>query len=296
MIGLAERWSSESGIASALVLLSLCFGVTIAHFVVEPLRWNRCYLPESRSAQLRRNVRDAFFCTALATYLLPFKLGIPLRVFLLRQSGGLAVQILAVLMTLDGLVSLATWSIVTAATAWLAALHWTPPWYIWLIALIAVLICVLLVALRHAVGVRWLSRTRDALALLDRPWRRMGCAATILLADVASYGVRHALIVLLVTGDFKNLLIGGVAGIVATFAGIVSGLPMGLVGYDASLIAVLTLAGIRPEQALMVALINRGLNLASAALLGIPAAMRLGLGSNIGSIIKRFREIGNAQL
>ena len=296
MIVVMGHWYSESRIACALVLLLLCFVVTIAHFVVEPLRWNRCYLPEDTLLQLRRNVRDAFFCTALATYLLPFKLGIPLRVVLLRQSGGLAVQTLAVLMTLDGLVSLIMWSAVTAVTAWLAALHWNPPWYIWLVALTAALTCVLIVALRRALGLRWLSQMRDALALLDRPWRRVCCSAAILFADVVSYGVRHALIVLLVTGDFKNMLIGGVAGITATFAGIVSGLPMGLVGYDASLIAVLTLAGIRPDQALLVALINRGLNLAAAAVLGIPAAMRLGLGSNIGSIVKRFREIGNAKL
>ncbi|KRB39514.1 hypothetical protein ASD82_10915 [Rhodanobacter sp. Root179] len=101
------------------------------------------------------------------------------------------------------------------------------------------------------------------------------------------------MLLLLVTGDFRHIWIGGSIGIIATFAGIVSGLPMGLVGYDATLVALLTLVGVPPEQALLIALINRALNLASAAMLGIPAAMRLGLGSSVGSIIRKFREIAH---
>jgi uncharacterized membrane protein YbhN (UPF0104 family) len=113
------------------------------------------------------------------------------------------------------------------------------------------------------------------------------------VVDVLSYGLRHAMLLLLVTDNFRDMWIGGSIGIIATFAGIVSGLPMGLVGYDATLFALLTLVGVRPEQALLIALINRALNLAAAAMLGIPAAMRLGLGSSVGSIIRKFREIAH---
>lgn len=287
-----QHWSLLGIIGHAL-LLGCCLLVTVAHFIMEPLRWNRCYQPVDCSPAGHKGVRDALFCTALATYILPFKLGIPLRIFLLRRHGELSLHFLGVVIALDGLVSLSAWAVVAASCAWLAALHWSPPWYLWLVICASALACVAAVTVRRAIGLRLLQRLREALALLDSPWRRIGLSAVILLVDVLSYGLRHAMLLLLVTGDFRHIWIGGSIGIIATFAGIVSGLPMGLVGYDATLVALLTLVGVPPEQALLIALINRALNLASAAMLGIPAAMRLGLGSSVGSIIRKFREIAH---
>jgi uncharacterized membrane protein YbhN (UPF0104 family) len=140
-----------------------------------------------------------------------------------------------------------------------------------------------------------LQRLREALSLLDQPWRRICRSATILMADVFSYGLRHALLCLLIMGDAKDMIVSAAIGIMATFAGIISGLPMGLVGYDATLVALFAVIGIHPEQALLIAVTNRALSLVSAALLGIPAAMRLGLGSTVGSIIRRIREVANAR-
>ena len=105
--------------------------------------------------------------------------------------------------------------------------------------------------------------------------------------------MRHALLVLLVCGNPHLMLTGGAIGIVATFAGIVSGLPMGLVGYDATLVALLALVGVPLDQALLVALVNRGLNLGAAALLGVPATLRLGLGSGFWMVLRRLREMGH---
>lgn len=289
-----QHWSLLQMASKALLLVG-CFFVTAAHFLMEPLRWNSCYQPVGSSARERRGVRDALFCTALATYILPFKLGIPLRIFLLQRHGGLTFHFLGVVMALDGLISLGVWALVTASCAWFAALHWSLPWYLWLALSMSTLICVIAAAAWRKLGLRMFQRLRDAWALLDHLWWRIGRSMAVLATDVLSYGLRHALLLLLVTGDFKNLLIGGSVGIIATFAGIVSGLPMGLVSYDATLVALLSVVGVSPGHALLIAVINRALNVASAVVLGIPAAMRLGFGLTFASIIKKFREIANGK-
>jgi uncharacterized membrane protein YbhN (UPF0104 family) len=290
-----EHWQSIPWLAAQLLLGAACMAVTIVHFVMEPLRWNSCYLPASADLRTRTNMRDALYCTALATYVLPFKLGIPLRIFLLRRNGQLTLHFLGAAIGLDGIVSLCIWSLLAVVCAWATALRWHPPWYLWAAAAAIAAICIAIVVVQRTLGLRWLRRLQDALKTFDRPWRRIGRSATILTLDVLSYGLRHALIVLLVTGDFAAMAAGAAIGIVATFTGIISGLPMGLVGYDATLIALLALAGVHADQALAIALINRLMNLSSAALLGIPAAMRLGLGSTLGSIIRRLREIANGK-
>lgn len=289
----SQYWFSMTKIVCWALILGGCFLVTVAHFIMEPFRWNHCYRVVGHGAGRSRGVRDALLCTAFATYVLPFKLGIPLRIFLLRRHGDMSGHFVGVVIALDGLTSLVTWAILSVLCGWAAALHWSPPWYLWAVIVAGMVVCIVAVMLRRSIGLCMLQRLRDALALLDQPWRRINRSVMVLTIDVLSYGLRHALLLLLVTGHVKGMLIAGAIGIIATFAGIVSGLPMGLVGYDATLIALFTLVGIRPEQALLIAVINRALNLASAAVLGIPAAMRLGLGSTVGSIIKKIREIAN---
>ena len=293
-VNLFSGWTgTPSAILWTTLLALACFGITLLHFMLEPVRWNWCYLSTGTNRQLRGRIRDALFCTALATYILPFKLGIPLRLVLLRKSGDIAISIIGMVMAVDAFLSLAAWTLMSFGSAWIGAVHWKPPGCLWPIGLAAAAIFVGLTYMRGSNRTGLFKRAREALLAFDRPWVRSLRSMGILFLDVASYGVRHAGLVLLVTGDVSALLAAGAAGILATFAGILSGLPMGLIGYDATLVALLAVAGIQPEQALLVALVNRGLNLCSAALLGIPAAMRLGLGTNFGSIVRRIREVGN---
>lgn len=283
-------------IAGKVFLLAACFFVTAGHFFMEPLRWNKCYQPRCCSATERRGVRDALFCTALATYVLPFKLGIPLRILLLRRHGGLTLHFLSVVMALDGLIVLCVWAAVTAACASFATLHWSLPRYLWATMFAGAMACAVVAVVWRRLGLDVWRKLHDAWVMLDGIWRRIGWSIVILVADVVSYGLRHSLLLLLVTGSPDKLLLGGSIGIIATFAGIVSGLPMGLVGYDATLVALLAFAGVSPEQALLIALINRALNLACSIVLGIPAAMRLGFGLGVRSIIRKFREIANDKI
>jgi uncharacterized membrane protein YbhN (UPF0104 family) len=285
-------WHTAQGMRALSGLFALA--AALSHFLMEPLRWRICYLPEE-NREFAKEVRDALYCTALATYLLPFKLGIPLRVALLHRNARLNYHLIGVLIALDGLVSLVAWSAIAAACLWITALHWRPSLQVWLIGIAAALVMFAGIAFHSRLRGRWAQRWRDALNLLDHLPRRAGLAWVIVSVDVMSYGLRHAALMILITGSTHWALTGGAIGIVATFAGIVSGLPMGLLGYDATLIALLGAAGVPVEQALWIALTNRGLNLASAALLGMPAAMRLGLGSGAMSVFRRLVELAHGR-
>lgn len=280
----------------AYALIGLSAGlVTILHFVMEPMRWRAAYLPAGTAEDTAGKVRDVLFCTALATYLLPFKLGIPFRIGLLRHRAALGMNYIAAVLALDGMISLCVWAACTAFFAWVAALHWHPPWYLWLGIMLAGLIGLAVIASAKHVTQKFVQRWHAAVVVMDRLWRRSGIAMGLLVVDVGSYWLRHVLLVLLVTKDTNALMMGGASGVVATFAGIISGMPMGLLGYDATLVALLSAVGVRVDQSILVVALNRGMNLAAAAIVGIPAGMRLGLGDGLISILRKLREIANGK-
>lgn len=262
---------------------------------MEAWRWRLAYLPASVGSLQQAKVRDALYCTAFATYLLPFKLGLPLRIALLKGRARLDFGYIGTVLALDGMLSLATWCLLAVLSIWLAALHWQPPAYIWVIGIACATVTGAALLLRRKLRNRFAVRWRNALNAFARPWRRIAKATVILWLDVLSYGARHALLLLAVTGSSANMATGAAIGIVATFAGIVSGLPMGLLGYDATLTALLTATGVPVEHALFMALINRALNIGSAVLLGVPASARLGLGSKIPAILSQLKDLGHGK-
>lgn len=282
-------------VAAAVLVVAAAWMVTLLHFVMEPWRWRLAYLPDSERGNSWKNVRDSLYCTAFATYLLPFKLGLPLRVALLRGSARLDLRYIGAVLALDALTSLAGWSLLAAVCVWVAALRWQPPVYVWVAGALGAAGLGAALIFRRSVRGRLAARWRDAMAVFARPWLRIAKASIIIVLDILSYGVRHALLVFLVTGNAADMLPGAAIGIVATFAGIVSGLPMGLLGYDATLVALLGVAGVPVEHALFVALINRGLNIGSAVLLGVPASARLGMGSRIPSILAKLKELAHGK-
>lgn len=282
--------------AFALALTGLVAGfVTILHFMMEPMRWRVAYLPRNETSETTEKVRDVLFCTALATYLLPFKLGIPFRVGLLRHKAALGMHYIAAVLALDGMISLCVWAACTAFFVWVAALHWHPPWYMWLGVGMVGLIGLAIIASAKQVAQNFIRRWHAAVVVMDRPWRRSGMAAGLLAVDVGSYWLRHVLLVFVATRNSDLLMVGGASGVVATFAGIISGMPMGLLGYDATLVALLGAAGAGIEQSILVVALNRGMNLAAAAMLGIPAGVRLGLGNGFVSILRKLREFANGK-
>ena len=128
---------------------------------------------------------------------------------------------------------------------------------------------------------------------LTRVPKRIGFALVIAVIDVLSYGLRHALLAIALGLDPSLWMTWSALGIVATFAGIASGMPMGLIGYDATLILLFSASGAAPAEAALVVASNRGLSLVTAAILGAPAAHRLGLGTGVVGFLKKLKEMAS---
>ncbi|MDL5030909.1 lysylphosphatidylglycerol synthase domain-containing protein [Pelomonas sp. APW6] len=277
-----------------LALFGAVCGAVLLHFVMEPVRWRLAYLDRTQGPAQAGRVRDILFCTTVATYIFPFKIGLPLRMGLLNRLAAMNVRFIGTVLAVDGLISLAVWVLAAIVCVWLGAFQWQPPVYVWVGAGVMLTVVV-------GLGVRrkWASggsaQWSQALALFRDPWRRMSWAGAILLLDVSLYWLRHALLVLLVTGQMKWALAGGSAGLVATFAGIISGLPMGLLGYDASLLALLGAAGVPIGDIITIITLNRALNIAMAVMLGIPAGIRLGIGTGLVGILRKLKDIGSGK-
>jgi len=231
----------------------------------------------------------------LATYLLPFKLGIPLRIGMLRHRAGLELPFIGAVLAVDAVISLCVWVTATLLFVWISALHWQSPWFLWAggACMLAALFAIVIMRGRSAGNL--LRRWHSVAGLINGAWRRAGISAVLVTTDVGSYWLRHALLIFLAIGSPRLMVVGGASGVVATFAGIVSGMPMGLLGYDATLVALLGAAGVRIEHALIVVAINRGLNIIAATIVGLPAGIRIGIGTGVMSTIRGLREVGNGK-
>lgn len=258
------------------------------HFVAEPWRWLRVY---GAGRDRAGDLFATFFASALASYLLPFKLGIPLRLALLARTLREDTGVLLRWIGWDGAAALAAWLALSGAGVALLlrrGLAWpqaAQPGRMALVVALALLAGAVVFALWH----RSRRRANAAPSRPMLPSRGVAVAAFgWCAADVATYALRHAALFAVVAPQCDALACAAV-GVVATFAGIASGLPLGLVGYDAALVALTVLVGGSAEQGAGVAVINRGMNLGVAFALGIPAGMRLGLGASPLAVVRRLR-------
>jgi len=272
-------------------LLLGAFALTCAHFYSEPMRWKIAYLGGDIAWG---KARDLFFATALASYLLPFKLGLPLRLVLAVRVTGLTVAALTAIMAVDAMIMLVAWSGVTLLFGWHQVKNLLSP--LDPVTLLVIVLVGAVIAILVAFFSKKFQRALLAfLGVIKHKPSRMGIAIAATAVDVLGYGLRHVLIAVAFGLDPLVWSSWAAMGIVATFAGIVSGMPMGLLGYDATLTLLFTTLGASPVQIALVLVCNRGMSLAAAAVLGFPAAHRLGLGGGIISLWRRFKEIAGGR-
>lgn len=250
-----------------LTLLLALYGL---HFLAEPLRWVMYARVMERAPDFMR-ILDCFNTTALLSYSLPFKLGLPLRLFLLSHFLAFENMKVVKLMAVDGMFTLLCWGLVAAGLFFLVP-EITAFFVQYLNA--PLLLVVLLLA---TAGACWIVlKKQEQLASLARavaPGVAMFVVAT-LVVDVLLYGVRH-----MVLADVLGLAVDPgrifIIGILATFAGIISTLPMGLGAYDATLVALLALYGVEVEISLLLAVSNRLGMIGTSVILGVPSAFAL---------------------
>jgi uncharacterized protein (TIRG00374 family) len=103
----------------------------------------------------------------------------------------------------------------------------------------------------------------------------IGGVYALSLIDIAFMVLRHYCICLVVGIDMSFITLACITCI-SFFTGLISMMPMGLVGYDATFIFLMQQFNIPLEQALLVPLINRSMVILCACFLGANSAFNLG--------------------
>jgi len=270
-----DYWDRISGLLSKLKLPFLlgAFILTLFHFMLEPLRW-RIYLHGNRNAGAVQygKLLSLFSVTALVTYVFPAKLGLPVRMYLLKTQMNLGLAFVATLMAMDGLLSYVIWGI-PAVIYFLsdgrAVFHKGLVVYLVAAACLGILLFI------------WRRKAGKVFDLLRKSVGSVGktplvLCAMIFVVDIVGFVLRHGLI--LYAAEAKiNLIKLGFITTVSIFAGFLSMIPMGMGAYDASLIFLLSQSGIPHEVSLMVPVVNRAGNILASLVLGIPSSYAMGI-------------------
>jgi len=259
------------------------------HFLAEPMRW-ACYSGGSLRTAFRLYFQIFSIC-AFLSLTLPMKLGVPARVALLRLKAGLDFSNIFTLLTVDTLVYYGGWAL--SATVAIAAFSYQGRWE-WMGLPLVVLLCLAMVATiwkRRAKGGRLKNKGVSNITPTSK-WaqcwtilREIGARLTgrtllavliIVIIDVATQVARHGALLAMFNSSLSWPQLCGIVAI-SIFAGLASLMPLGLGGYDITLVYLLTQAGVPAEMGTSIVIINRLGSFAMSAVLGGWAGWRLGI-------------------
>lgn len=253
--------------------LLLALIATLLHYFSEMGRW-WFYLRDSTvvGAQLLRRLFAIFSLTAFVTYLLPVKLGVPLRLYLLSSQLRLSFKTASALLLVDGILSYGMWVMATLALYFvLPDVRMFGEFYLYIAAALALLTLAFLIG-RSRIGV--LLRWQVHFATLKPSV--LAASLAVLAVDIAGYILRHGAILWALGVNLAPTQIA-FATVVSVTAGFLSMLPMGIGAYDVTLMFLLSIFSVPAEIAVMVPLINRAGNILISVLLGIPASYFTGM-------------------
>jgi uncharacterized membrane protein YbhN (UPF0104 family) len=250
--------------------------------MIEPCRW-WVYLG---SKKYQYSVAfDIFSFTAFIGYMLPAKLGFPLRVLMLKSILKISIISISSTLAIDGLIYYACWG-----TAAFLAVIGNPANGIKISedALIAIIIAVIVALTSIFLYKRmrsgtwrissWVSKIRlvSVSASAHLSAKSVVAGAALSLFDIVLYVARHSTLLEMLGYSLPLSALFSVTAI-SVFAGMISFMPMGLVGYDLVLMAILTSNGVDLADAIAVAVTNRLANITCSIAFGILASRRLGL-------------------
>ncbi len=263
----------DIGIAIIFVLL---------HFLAEPLRW-LVYASDKNDNNFRKFF-SIFSFTAFASYILPFKLGLPFRLYLLKKEANLTLEFIAKYMTIDGGVYYLCWfiSAAIAASFGMSIVLNENINYLFVLVFSVMLISAVLISYATNCSpykkvriLKFIKKSKTVIySLFSVNYTTLIYSAIISIIDIGSQVFRHYFIVAAIGYDMSLYVIAAIT-CTSIFTGLISMMPMGLLGYDAALIILLQQAGIPFESSIFVPIINRCLTLSTACILGILSAYSL---------------------
>ena len=266
-----------------LTVLALIF--VIIHFLSEPLRWFAYTKGKSDNNFLR--LFKTFSFSAFASYILPFKLGIPIRLYLLNKVANLSFPFIMKYMVVDSGVYYLCWFLSTLIAISVGVditninYSGARPFLLIFATLVSVLIAVSFIKLDAAGGHLnlfhiFITNIKKFITGLSSANNSIiTSCALIYTIDIAGIIMRHYFIILIVGSDISLTMVAAITCI-SFFIGLISMMPMGLIGYDATIVILLQQASLPLEMAILVPVINRSLTIACAVTLGTWSAYSLG--------------------
>ncbi|MFQ5448398.1 MAG: lysylphosphatidylglycerol synthase domain-containing protein [Saprospiraceae bacterium] len=268
------------------------FFFVLFHFLIEPVRWS-VYM-KTKNKEQGLNFLYIFSATAFFSYIMPAKLGIPIRFWLIKKHQQLKTSSIGLFILVEQAFGLGSWTIASLLLGGSFAIAilqqnlnrvkgWLSPSVVWGLAIVAIVL----------LTVSWRKRSRmirggraifSSLSLIQ-----IGVIAGLFTLDITSYTVRHFFILQLLGENSLPFSVVASVAVLSIYAGFVSAMPMGLVGYDATIVFLLVQQGVDLQTAVLVPVINRVANLLVSILLGIPSAYKLGISLNIHALVKKAR-------
>lgn len=259
--------------------------LVVLHFLAEPLRWY--YYDKRKTDRALGCYINVFNLSAVLSYFLPAKLGLPSRYFLLRNFAKLDTSEIAGRMLLDAIIYYGLWAFAALLSLFVL------PANIGLNQNIKILVIVITVSFGVLLLVLgWKSvrlfgkstitfnKSRGRIfqeinhRLLEQPPKTLAIVVSVVFADIFFQGLRHMAFLEFIGQSSTGNIIFPITAI-AIFCGLLSMMPMGLGGYDGSLVLLLGAVGIPLDDSLQVIMINRIMSIGVAAMLGLLASRML---------------------
>lgn len=264
--------------------LGLAFGIiffTILHFGNEPLRW-WTILRKRQSPPSLTTIYHTASTTALISYIFPARFGLPTRLVMAKNVLGLDYMTASAVLIIDSFFLYGTWLLVGMVGGTVLVPIWNVKTPAIVVIIIMGIVTFLFFLARygqcHWYRFTWLSKyvQRFSSVLNQLSINTVIVNVTLLIMDIFIYGIRHTLILSALGIECSLLNVTAVVAI-SIFAGFISLMPLGLGGYDLSLIFLLTMIGVPREAAMATPLLNRISMLSIVLILGSISSSRLGI-------------------
>lgn len=267
---------------------SICYLIfllfVIFNFSNEPFRW--WLLFRGKTTLKYKEWFGLFNITALFSYLLP-KFGFPLRLYFIHTKTGLNFNHISSGILVDSLVGYTTWIAVAgislvllittggslsdfqAKTFYFQARKFLPA-----LIILILLLAILYVVIRLSRKTNFLKKLHDTLKEIQS--KQILLLALVTLLDIAFQIGRHNTLVW-AFGCEVSVLNVSIVAIISCLFGMLSFMPMGLGGYDVTLIFGLTQLSVPLHIATLVVVTNRAASFLVCFMLGLYGASSLGI-------------------
>jgi len=257
----------------------LALAMALGHFLFEPSRWWIVF--RGRNPATLRGYVATFGMTALLSYTMPLKMGLPTRMLLLKRLMREKAVVVGAVLAFDSFVYYVAWGLAAVIAGVL---------YVGLNPIgvrpspLTVVGAAIAIGSVLVLGVAWLRRS-GARHRLRSMWLQIkelltpgtvSWIAGLVVVDVVTQCVRHWAIATLLGISISPWRLAAIT-VASLFSGMASFLPLGLGAYDGVMVALLVGESIPLALAALVPIVNRGVSLVVAGILGVWGATDQGI-------------------